>query len=94
MDTRFGSASHGLLQRLRRTPVTVSDLRDAADDVLPGLATPSLRVRLVDRFGDGAVVVLEEDERRVRVRLSELADAMTRASVAPTRESIRAALSS
>lgn len=94
MDTRFGPASHGLLQRLRRTPVTVADLRDAAEEVLPGLATPSLRVRLVDRFGDGAVVVLEEDERRVRVHLAELADAMTEASVSPTHESICAALSS
>lgn len=94
MDTRFGPAPHGLLQRLRRTPVTVADLRDAADEVLPGLATASLRVRLVDRFGDGAVVVLEEDERRVRVHLAELADAMTQASVPPTHESICAALSS
>lgn len=94
MDVRFGSASPGLLQRLRRTPVTIEDLRDAADEVLPGLVTSSLRVRLVDRFGDGAIVVLEEDERRVRVHLAELADAMTRASVAPTHESICKALSS
>ena len=94
MDTRFGSASPGLLQRLRRAPVTVADLREAAEEVLPGLVTSSLSVRLVERIGDSGVVVLEEDERRVRVHLAELAEAMTRASVTPTRESICAALSS
>lgn len=93
MDTRFGPASQGLLQRLRRTPVTVSDLRDAAEDVLPDLRTPSLRVRLLDRSGDGPIMVLEEHERRLRVHLADLAEAMTAASVPATADGIRAALS-
>lgn len=94
MDARFGATSQGLLQRLRRTPVTVSDLREAADAVLPDLATPALRIRLDDRPGHGPVVVLEEDERRLRVHLAELAEAMTRAGVRPTHDGICAALSS
>ncbi len=93
MDSRFGP-SQGLLQRLRRTPVTVADVREAADAVLPDLATASLRVRLDDRAGAGPVVVLEEDERRLRVHLADLAEAMTRAGVAPTYDGICAALSS
>ena len=40
------------------------------------------------------MVVLEEDERHVRVHLDELADDMTRAGVSPTRAGISAALSS
>jgi hypothetical protein len=65
-----------------------------ADAVLPTLATPRLRVRLVQRAGAGSLVVLEEDERRVRVQLAELADAMTQAGVLPTPDGIAAALSS
>ena len=94
MDTRFGPTSQGLLQRLRRTPVTVSDLREAADAVLPAMATPRLRLRLTERSGEGPIVVLEEDERRLRVHLADLAEAMTAASVTPTYDGICAALSS
>ena len=47
---------------------------------------------MVQRSGAGSVVVLEEDERRVRVHLDELADDMTRAGVSPTRAGISAAL--
>jgi hypothetical protein len=49
---------------------------------------------VVQRSGSGSVVVLEEDERSLRVHLDELADDMTRAGVAPTRDGISAALSS
>jgi hypothetical protein len=94
MDTRFGPSAPGLLQRLRRTPVTVQDLRHAAADVLPALHAPSLRVRIVERPAEGPVMLLEEDERRLRVRLAELADAMTRAAVPPTHDRVCAALSS
>jgi hypothetical protein len=94
MESRFGGASAGLLQRLRPTRVGVADLREVADAVLPTLATPGLRVGLVQRSGAGSLVVLEEDERRVRVHLGELADAMTHAGVSPTPDGIAAALSS
>lgn len=94
MDTRFGPSAPGLLQRLRRSPVTVEDLRDAAADVLPTLDAPSLRVRIEDRPAGGPVMLLEEDERRLRVRLAELAEAMTRASVPPAHDRVCAALSS
>ena len=94
MDNRFGGSSAGLLQRFRPTRIGVADLREVASDVLPVLATPGLRLDVVQRSGAGSVVVLEEDERSLRVHLDELADDMTRAGVAPTRDAISAALSS
>ena len=39
---------------------------------------------MVQRSGPGSLVVVEEDERQVRIGLHELADDMTRAGVAPT----------
>jgi hypothetical protein len=92
-DTRFGGSS-GLLQRLRPVRIGVADLREVADTVLPALTTPRLRVDLVQRSGAGSLVVVEEDERRVRIHLGELADDMTRAGVSPTHEGIAAALAS
>jgi hypothetical protein len=92
-DDRFGGSA-GLLQRLRPTPIGVADLRDVADAVLPELATPRLRLDLVRRSGAGSLVVLEEDERHLRVHLSELADDMTQAGVAATPEGMAAALTS
>jgi hypothetical protein len=94
MDTRFGGSSAGLLQRLRTATVGVADLREVADHLLPTLATTRLRLDLVQRSGAGSVVVLEEDERMVRVHLSDLADQMTRAGVRPTTPAISAALAS
>jgi hypothetical protein len=94
MDQRFGGSSAGLMQRLRPARIGVADLREVASAVLPVLATPGLRVDVVQRSGSSSVVVLEEDERRVRVHLDELADDMTRAGVAPTPAGISAALSS
>ncbi len=94
MDDRFGGSSAGLLQRLRPARIGVADLREVASAVLPVLATPGLRLDMVQRSGAASVVVLEEDERHVRVHLDELADDMTRAGVAPTRAGITAALSS
>jgi hypothetical protein len=93
-DTRFGGSSAGLMQRLRPTRIGVADLREVADAVLPALATPRLRVDMVQRTGAGSVVVVEEDERQVRIGLHELADDMTRAGVSPTTEGISAALAS
>jgi hypothetical protein len=93
-DARFGGSSAGLMQRLRPTRICVSDLRDVADTLLPELATPRLRVDMVSRSGTGSVVVVEEDERQVRIGLGELADDMTRAGVAPTTAGISAALTS
>lgn len=90
-DTRFG-ASAGLLLRLRPVPIDVAALRDVTETVLPSLRTPGLRLDLVQRSGAGSVVVLEEDERRLRVSLAELADDMTGAGVSPTDEGIADAL--
>jgi hypothetical protein len=85
-------AGSGLLQRLRSVPVTVADLRRTADEVLPGLATGRLHITLADDRADGAVVVLEEDERRVRTPLRDLAEDMTDARVGSTPEELAAAL--
>jgi hypothetical protein len=85
-------AGSGLLQRLRSVPVTVADLRRTADEVLPALATGRLRVTLTDDRVDGPVVVLEEDERRVRTPLRDLAEDMTDARVGSTPEELAAAL--
>jgi hypothetical protein len=93
-DLRFGGSSSALLQRLRPTRVDVADLREVAGALLPCLATPGLRVAMVERPGAGSVVVLEEDERRVRVHLGDLADDMTRAGVRPTTTGISTALAS
>ena len=94
MDTRFGGSSSGLMQRLRPTRIGVADLLEVADSLLPSLATPRLRVDMVQRSGAGSIVVVEEDERQVRIGLHELADDMTRAGVAPTTAGISAALTS
>ena len=94
MEHRFGGSSAGLLQRLRPARIGVADLLEVAAAVLPVLATPGLRLDMVRRSGSASVVVLEEDERHVRVHLDELADDMTRAGVSPTHAGMSAALSS
>lgn len=94
MDTRFGGSSSGLRQRLRPATVGVADLREVADHLLPTLATSRLRLDLVQRAGAGSVVVVEEDERSVRVHLSDLADQMSHAGVRSTTSAISAALAS
>jgi hypothetical protein len=86
----FGSS--GLLQRLRAVPVTVTDLRRVADDVLPAMATGRLRLSLVDDRADGPVLLLEEEERRVRTPLRDLAEDMTDARVGSTPDELAAAL--
>ena len=91
-DTPFFGSSTGLLQRLRPTRVGVADLRDVADRLLPTVSVPGLRLDLVQRAGAGSVLVLEEDERIVRIGLAELADDMTRDGVTPTSTGIATAL--
>jgi hypothetical protein len=81
-----------MLARLRHRPVDVVELREVADAVLPGLTGPGLRIAVLDRRGAGAVVQLEEDERRVRVHLGDLAEDMTAAGVPPTAEGMTDAL--
>jgi hypothetical protein len=93
-DIRFGGSSAGLMQRLRPTRVGVADLREVAETLLPALSTSRLRLGMAQRTGSGSVVVLEEDERLVRIGLHELADDMTRAGVVPTTAGISAALTS
>jgi hypothetical protein len=90
--TAFGRPAPGLLGRLRARRVDVADLREVADAVLPGLAGGGLRIAVLDRPGAGAVVQLEEDERRVRVHLGDLAEDMTDAGVPPTADGMAGAL--
>lgn len=88
----FGRPGPGLLQRLRPVRIDPVDLRETADAVLPALTAPGLRLAVLDRSSGGAILVLEEDEHRVRVPLRELADDMTQAGVPATSDGIAAAL--
>lgn len=88
---RFGAPT-GLLSRLRPQRVEVADLRDIAAGFFPCLASTGLRATLQERPHRGSVVVLEEDERVLRMPLVELADNMTRAGVRPTPTGISTAL--
>jgi hypothetical protein len=88
----LGRPSSGLLHRLRPAPVAVDDVRAAADAVLPGLITGRLRAAVLADPARGPVLVLAEDERRVRVTLHDLAEDMADAGVAPTEDGVAAAL--
>lgn len=90
-EPRFGGSA-GLLQRLRPTRVDVADLLDVAERLLPTVSVPGLRVDLVSRLGAGSLLVLEEDERSLRLPLADLADDMTRNGVVPTSTGIATAL--
>jgi hypothetical protein len=92
-DVRFGGST-GLLARLRTERVDVADLRDVAESLLPCLTAPGLSVVLDSGTRRGSVVVLEEDERALRVPLADLADDMTAAGVRPTTTGISTALAS
>ena len=85
----FGRSSASLLQRLRPARISVDDLRDAVDDLLPVLTTAELHIAVT-----GSVLVLAERERRVRVHLADLAADMTAAGVRATPEGISAAVAS
>ena len=93
MSASSGSSPSGLLQRLRPTRISVSDVQEAAYAVLPRLATDRLRVAVLDRATGGPVVVLEEEERRVSMHLGDLAEDMADAGVPATPAGISAALS-
>jgi hypothetical protein len=89
--TIFGAPT-GLLQRLRRTEVGVTDLREAVTGLQDVAAESGLRLGIVDGAGRGPLLELQEAGRRTRVNLTELAVEMTRASVPATPEGISAAL--
>jgi hypothetical protein len=92
-DLRFGGSA-GLLARLRPERVDVADLRDVAEALLPCLTAPGLSVVLDSGSRRGSLVVLEEDERTLRVPLDDLADDMSAAGVQPTPTGISTALAS
>jgi hypothetical protein len=93
-DAPFGRTGATLFQRHRPTRIDVGQLRRAADAVLPRLTTGELRVAVQDRATGGAVVVVEEGEHFLRVRLSDLAEDMGDARVPATPEAMAAALRS
>jgi hypothetical protein len=92
-DVRFGGSA-GLLARLRPERVDVADLHDVAEALLPCLTLPGLSVELDSGPRRGTAVVLEEDERTLRVALADLADEMTDAGVRSTPTGISTALAS
>jgi hypothetical protein len=73
-------------------PVTVPDLRRAADEVIPALTTATLRLAVVDDRADGPLLLVEEAERRLRVPLRDLAEDLTGARAGGTPETVAAAL--
>jgi hypothetical protein len=86
----FGAPA-GLLQRLNRSEVLVSDVRAAIDR----LADADLGLQLdVVEGGRGPILVLDDAGRRTRVLLGELAVEMTRARVSATPGGVSAALTS
>jgi hypothetical protein len=89
----FGPTGATLLQRLRPRRVDVAELREVAEQVLPQLAAPGL-VAVVREGAGGAVVVVEEDERALRVHLRDLAEDMTAAGVPGTPQGLGRALRS
>ena len=93
MTLPFGAASSGLLQRRRPTLISAAELRDAADAVLPTLTAPGLRMAVLDSSSRGALLVVEEDERRVQAHLADLAEDMAAAGVSATSAGIATALS-
>lgn len=92
-DLRFGGSA-GLLARLRPERVDVADVREVAEALLPCLTSPGLSVVLDSGSRRGSVVVLEEDERALRMPLADLAEDMTAAGVRPTPTGISTALAS
>ncbi|MGY1703684.1 hypothetical protein ACI79C_03855 [Geodermatophilus sp. SYSU D00697] len=72
--------------------MTVRDLRRAADEVIPSLASASLHLALVEDRVDGPLLVVEEAERRLRVPLRDLAEDLTDARVGSGPEAVAAAL--
>ena len=93
MTLPFGAASSGLLQRHRPTRISAAEVRAAAGAVLPALAAPGLRMAVLDSSSGGALLVVEEDERRVQAHLGDLAEDMADAGVSATPAGIAAALS-
>ena len=92
-STLFGAVPPArLLHRRRVAAVDVADLHEVAADLLPRLATPRLHVGLVRRPGAGTVVHVEEDERTLRIPLTDLAEDMSHAGVLGTAAGITAAL--
>jgi hypothetical protein len=88
----FGAPA-GLLQRLNRSEVRVSDVRAAVDRLADAVLDPELLVDVLDG-GRGPLLVLDDAGRRTRVLLGELAVEMTRARVSPTPDGVAAALTS
>ncbi len=89
----FGrSGSAALLSRLRASRVDVADVLDVAERLLPTVAVPGLRLGVTRRAGAGSELVVEEDERTVRIRFEDLADDLTHDGVAATPTAIAAAL--
>jgi len=89
----FGAPT-GLLQRLRRTEVGLTELREAVAEWQEDAAASGLVLGIVDGAGRSPLLELQEAGRRTRVNLTDLAVEMTRAHVPATPEGVSAALGS
>jgi hypothetical protein len=87
----FGTPA-GLLQRLNRVEVRVTDVRAAVELLADRGVDPDLDLGVLDGAGRGPMLVLDDTGRRTRVLLAELAAEMTRARVPVAAESVASAL--
>jgi hypothetical protein len=89
-EALFGAPA-GLLQRLNRAEVRMSDVRAAVDHLAAAELHPELSLDVADGVR-GPMLVLDDAGRRTRVLLGELAVEMTRARVPATPDGVIAAL--
>jgi hypothetical protein len=89
-EALFGAPA-GLLQRLSRSEVQVSDVRAAVGRIADAGPDPELQLDVVDG-GRGPMLVLEDAGRCTRVLLGALAVEMSRARVPATPDGVTAAL--
>lgn len=93
MDAPFGAPA-GLVQRLSRSEVRTADLVAAVERLRGAMAVPGLQLGVVQGLGRASMLLVEEDGRRFRVPLGELAGEMNRAHVRSTPDGVAAALRS
>ncbi|MBA2389199.1 MAG: hypothetical protein H0V67_02980 [Geodermatophilaceae bacterium] len=95
MTDVFGTAGAGLGRMpIRRSQINSDLVLDIVAEAAPELESATLRIRVLDRLGSDPLLSIEEDERRVRIDVAELARSMEIAHVTGSRRGVRAAFAS